>query len=51
MNAPIFKAWNLNNFKVGLVDTQANECLNFEAITVNLYIIKAIPPKGVVTVA
>src|SRR5215469_16924916 len=35
VNTPIFHAGNLDNFQTGFVDTQVNECLNFEAVTID----------------
>ena len=51
MPAWMFKAGNLDDFQIGFVYTQADQCLNLEAIAVNLYAIEAVPPKGVVAMA
>ncbi len=49
--AGMFKAGNLDDFQVGFVYTQADQCLNLEAIAVNLYAVEAVLPKGVVAIA
>ena len=49
--AGMFKAGNLDDFQVGFVYTQADQCLNLEAIAVNLYAVEAVPPKSVVAIA
>ena len=50
MPAGIFEAGNLDNFQVGFMRTQANQCLNLEAIAVYLYAVEAIPPKSIVAI-
>ena len=47
----MFETGNLDDFQVGFVYAQANQCLNLEAIAVNLYAVEAMPPKGIVAIA
>jgi hypothetical protein len=47
----VFKAGNLDNFEVSFMYMQVDHCLNFKAIAINLQVVQAIFPKGVIPVA
>lgn len=51
VNTWVLKTWNFDNLESSLVHTNIDQCFNFKSITINIYVVKTVPPAGVVAVA